>query len=70
MADERGYFWYVLEAKCVEGSAVPIGSNTATPTLSISDKGTPSKDTSNKNEPDNSTQSINYKFLIENLKIN
>jgi hypothetical protein len=33
MADERGYFWYVLEAKCVEGSAVPIGSNTATPTL-------------------------------------
>jgi hypothetical protein len=33
MADERGYFWYVLEAKLVEGSAVPIGSNTATPTL-------------------------------------
>ena len=33
MADERGYFWYVLEAKCIEGSAVPIGSNTATPTL-------------------------------------
>ncbi len=70
MADERGYFWYVLEAKCVEGSAVPIGSNTATPTLSISDKGTPSKDTSDKNEPDNSTQSNVYKFLIENLKIN
>ena len=33
VADERGYFWYVLEAKCVEGSAVPIGSNTCTPTL-------------------------------------
>lgn len=33
MADERGYFWYVLEAKCVEGSAVPLGSNSATPTL-------------------------------------
>lgn len=33
MADERGYFYYVLEAKCVEGSAVPIGSNIATPTL-------------------------------------
>lgn len=33
MADERDYFWYVLEAKCIEGSAVPIGSNTATPTL-------------------------------------
>lgn len=32
-AEEKGYFWYVLEAKCVEGSSVPIGSNTATPTL-------------------------------------
>ena len=35
MADERGYFYYVLEAKCVEGSAVPLGSNTATPTLQV-----------------------------------
>jgi hypothetical protein len=35
VADEKGYFWYVLEAKCCEGSAVPIGSNTATPTLSV-----------------------------------
>jgi hypothetical protein len=34
VADSRGYFWYVLEAKCAEGSAVPMGSNTATPTLS------------------------------------
>jgi hypothetical protein len=33
VADQRGYFWYVLEAKCIEGSAVPLGSNTATPTL-------------------------------------
>ena len=32
-ADEKGYFWYVLEAKLIEGSAVPLGSNTATPTL-------------------------------------
>lgn len=35
VADERGYFFYVLEAKCVEGSAVPLGSNSATPTLSV-----------------------------------
>ena len=35
VADLKGYFWYVLEAKCVEGSAVPIGSNTATPTLTM-----------------------------------
>lgn len=33
-AMEQGYFWAVTEAKVVEGSAVPIGSNTITPTLS------------------------------------
>jgi len=33
VADERGYFWAVTEAKIVEGSAVVMGSNTATPTL-------------------------------------
>ncbi|MBE3084926.1 MAG: hypothetical protein IMZ64_01755 [Bacteroidetes bacterium] len=78
MADERGYFWYVIEAKCVEGSAVPIGSNTATPTL---DNGTksineeniqddqPSIDTENPLEPDKSTlKTIDYEFLIKNLK--
>ena len=32
-ADESGYFWAVTEAKAIEGSAVPIGSNRATPTL-------------------------------------
>lgn len=30
------YFWAILEAKCVEGSAVPNGSNWATPTSSVS----------------------------------
>jgi len=29
------YFWAVLEAKAIEGSAVPIGSNTITPTVSV-----------------------------------
>ncbi len=33
VADERGYFWVVKEAKIVEGSAVVMGSNSATPTL-------------------------------------
>lgn len=37
-ADEMGYMWAVLEAKIIEGSAVPKGSNIATPTLSISEK--------------------------------
>lgn len=32
-AEEQGYFWAVTEAKAIEGSAVPIGSNIWTPTL-------------------------------------
>lgn len=34
-AEENGYFFPVLEAKVVEGSAVPIGSNWITPTLEV-----------------------------------
>lgn len=34
-AEENGYFFPVLEAKVVEGSAVPIGSNFITPTLEV-----------------------------------
>lgn len=33
VADDRGYFWVVKEAKIIEGSAVVMGSNSATPTL-------------------------------------
>jgi hypothetical protein len=32
VADEFGYFFPILEAKVIEGSAVPLGSNWATPT--------------------------------------
>lgn len=32
-AEAQGFFWPVKEAKCVEGSAVPLGSNWVTPTL-------------------------------------
>lgn len=35
-ADKAGYFWAVLEAKAIEGSAVPLGSNRFTPALSRS----------------------------------
>jgi hypothetical protein len=45
VADERGYFWVVKEAKIVEGSAVVMGSNSATPTLEMKDNVEPSKDT-------------------------
>jgi hypothetical protein len=66
VADDRGYFWYVMEAKCVEGSAVPIGSNTATPTLETG-KNQPGQPTDTIIEPDKSTQ-IDYSYLIKNLK--
>ena len=45
VADERGYFWVVSEAKVIEGSAVVMGSNSATPTLSVENKQDSSKDT-------------------------
>jgi hypothetical protein len=38
LADEIGYFYYVLEAQVIEGSAVPIGANRVTPTLSVGTK--------------------------------
>ena len=37
-ADTEGYFWAVLEAKLMEGSAVLFGSNWVTPTLDNSSK--------------------------------
>jgi len=36
-AEEKGYFWAIKEAKVIEGSAVPLGSNFATPTISVKD---------------------------------
>jgi len=37
-AEAQGYFWVVTEAKIIEGSAVPLGSNFATPTLTVESK--------------------------------
>lgn len=45
VADERGYFWVVKQARIVEGSAVVMGSNSATPTLETKEELEPSKDT-------------------------
>jgi hypothetical protein len=35
-AEDEGYFWAILEAQCVEGSAVLFASNSVTPTLETS----------------------------------
>jgi len=54
VADERGFFWVVKEAKIIEGSAVVMGSNSATPTLE--NKEEPSEDTLEIPEPSLDTQ--------------
>ena len=65
-ADESGYFWAIKEAKMIEGSAVPLGSNWATPTL---------ENNLPKNEPGNHSHEeprkgtpIDYNYLVNNLK--
>ena len=71
-ADERGYFWYVLEAKVIEGSAVPLGSNYITPTISVeSTKAAPEESTQQETiEPPSSTQKVlDYNYLKRNLKL-
>lgn len=57
--ENRQYFYAVTEAKVIEGSAVPLGSNTATPTLDVSAKENINTDASNSTkdiEPSTDTQ--------------
>jgi hypothetical protein len=55
LADEKGYFWAIKEAQVIEGSAVPRGSNWATPTLEVQEqKGDKGK--------------LNFKSLLEAYK--
>jgi len=62
MAEKLGYYFTVYEAKMIEGSAVPTGSNTVTPTLSVQDKEIePSADTQ-KQEPSEDTPKTNHNF--------
>jgi hypothetical protein len=62
-ADERGYFWAVTEAKVIEGSAVPRGSNHVTPTLEM--KSEPGDHSPKEQEPVKTT--LNLDYLIKNL---
>lgn len=68
-AEQTGFFWGVKEAKAIEGSAVPRGSNYATPTLDNNMKEIEPGDHSTKEdeEPLKSTRSIDYKSLKELL---
>lgn len=62
---DRGFFWAVKEAKVVEGSAVPIGSNWITPTLDNNAKSEPPEDTQEKIEPSIDTQKEFYLNLLK-----
>jgi hypothetical protein len=68
LADKRGYFWAVTEAKVIEGSAVPLGSNNITPTLDNNMKSEPLKSTQKEIEPSQDTQKEALKQFIESLK--
>lgn len=63
--EDQGYFWAVEEAKVFEGSAVPAGSNFATPTESVeSSKETQdssTKDTLDKTDSPGGTQHTDQK---------
>jgi len=66
-AIDKGYFWVVAEAKVIEGSAVPMGSNIMTPTLEVNTKSEPPEGT-HENEPQHSThKTIN---TINDFKFN
>lgn len=66
-AEDSGYFWAVKEAKAIEGSAVPLGSNIATPTID-NNKSEPYSYTPN--EPVQSThRKINYAYLRDNFEL-
>lgn len=70
-ADEASYFWAVKEAKVIEGSAVPLGSNWITPTLDNNVKSEPTEVTPKiDNEPPEGTQKTWKQLLNETNFLN
>ena len=69
VADERGYFWVVSEAKIIEGSAVVMGSNSATPTISVENKSEADNITSEQEEPSSDTQTKKRRIFINTKTI-
>ncbi len=71
IADKKGFFWAVTEAKVVEGSAVPLGSNWVTPTLENNKvNSNPKMDdfVIEEVEEIKEEKGLNYQRMIENLK--
>ena len=59
--EEAGYFWTVFEQKIIENSAVPKGSNPATPTISV--ESAESTSTTDENSEEDSTSQSETKSL-------
>ena len=66
--DENGYFWAILEAKLLEGSAVLFGSNWVTPTLENNMKSDSSPSFENNEPPHGTQRKERQKALNELLK--
>lgn len=64
VAEDAGLFWVVKEAKLIEGSAVPIGSNWVTPTLENNMKSEPLEHSVE--QP--LCTAIDYRYLTEGIK--
>lgn len=64
-AEKSGYFWAVTEARAMEGSAVPMGSNVITPTLENNLKGQQTEVT----DKEQSFDTLDYEYLTKNLVI-
>lgn len=58
VADELGCFFAVTEARYIEGSAVVLGSNSATPTISVKENNEPLNDTQKQIEDSRSYDTI------------
>lgn len=70
VAEDKGYFWAVTEAKNIEGSPVVKGSNFVTPTLITQEKSEPPTSTRLYNEPSTDTQKMEaLKQLLQLTKI-
>jgi len=68
-AEEYGFFYAVTQAKVIEGSAVVLGANNATPTLLV-DEMEPAKSIPvSTQEPKKLTPIIDYDYLTRNINL-
>lgn len=67
VADEYGFFYAVTQAKVIEGSAVVLGANSATPTLLV-EESEPQKSTP-VGGPSKDIRAVDYQYLLQNVNL-